>query len=255
MSCEAVQTTIGGGKIDHTAAEKMYKPQAWNLRRGYLSAVPTSDPKLKKLLLQHRQPWTWKSYSTGQLCLYHPPANLIKMPPLIRLWQKWEHAETVPRARPMNLQQNQGEYLLKPIIWREVGHLSGFSSQRKQHKETLTNRARRLGRLLQQRSPYLNPKQLQQTNINSSVRTLLTEKDSKTQLNRGAAKAEIFESQNAPRSARAVAKGEMAVQESGRRLLVQEIESESEPPGWITGEGPHLISSSQDYLITQTLTL
>ena len=67
------------------------------------------------------------------------------------------------------------------------------------------------------------------TTVKTTERTLLTEKHIKTQLDRGAAKAETLEAQNATRSARAVAKVETAAQESGRRLLLPEPESESEP--------------------------
>lgn len=55
-------------------------------------------------------------------------------------------------------------------------------------------------------------------------------KKTKTQLNRGAAKAKIAETQNATRSEHVVSKGETEVQKSGRKLFLPEPESVSELP-------------------------
>lgn len=98
------------------------------------------------------------------------------------------------------------------------------TSQRHSHKETSEAQEANAAEVILSQPEVTAT----QTTVKSTEWTLFTEKNTKTQLNVGAAETHIFEAQNATRSVTAVAKGEMPVQDSGRRLLL--LESEPELP-------------------------
>ncbi|XP_047450676.1 uromodulin-like 1 [Mugil cephalus] len=68
------------------------------------------------------------------------------------------------------------------------------------------------------------PEETVLSTVKTTKHTLHTERNTKTQLGRGVGEDEIFEAQNASRSVRAVAKGEMAALESGHSLLLPQPE-------------------------------
>lgn len=236
-SGKTIETTIGAGEIDHTALEKMYKTHAGNMGRERLDAVHTTDAKP-----QNANCSTGCSAS-GKATTQATNLDYAALSPAVSK-SDHDHA-TVDETTAKNAKRVTYEISTKP--WRalvDTDHLEGRGTlEQAQFAEKTTQRHshRESSEAIAAEVTLPEPEATTgQTTVKTTERTLLAEKKTKTQLNRGAAKAEIFEAQNATRSAPGVSKGETALQKSGRRLLLPE--SESELPGLkhMRRTSPHL---------------
>ncbi|KAL7399765.1 hypothetical protein ABVT39_001282 [Epinephelus coioides] len=229
------ETTIGAGEIDHTALEKMYKTKAGNTEGDRFNAAHAPVTKLE-------------NGSCGTDChvpeeatpqaIYHDYAALSPA----TSQSDNDHA-TVDETTPQNAKSMTNETSTRT----EMDHLERHEElEQAQIVEKTTHPHIQTSKAQEAVVTEVTLSEPAPTTVQTTEKTterILAEKHIKTQLNRGAAKAEIFEAQNATRSARAVAKGETAVQESGRRLLLLEPQSESELLKHRRRTSPHLYLS------------
>lgn len=208
-----ITKTIGAGEIDHTIPEKMYKTQAGNTDKEHFNAVHTPETKPENEKCNTDCPVPGKAAPQATTLDYAviSPATIIS---------EHDYATVETTTRRVLL----GTGHLESVGALEQGQLLEKTTQRQSHREASETREAVEGEVILSEPEATTV----QTTVKTTERTLFTAEKTKTQLNGGAAKAEIFETQNATRSEHAVSKGETAVQETGRRLLLPEPESESD---------------------------
>lgn len=221
--------TIGTGEMDHTAAEKMYKKQAGNTGRDYFKAMHTPNTKPENGNCSSDCPVPGKATPQAANLIYavfspttstsdHGHATVDE---LMTKNAKSMTDETSTKMQKAHVETDD----LETRGARGQAHTVEETTQRHSRKETSeTQEANATEVILSQ------PEAMGLTTIKDTEGTMLTEKNTKTPLNVGAAETKILVAQNATRSVNVVAKGEMAVQESGRRLLLLEPESEPKLP-------------------------
>lgn len=210
-----ITKTTGAGEIDHTIPEKMYKTQVGNRDKEHFNAVHTPETKPENEKCNTDCPVPGKAAPQATTLDYAviSPATIIS---------ERDHATVETTTRRELL----GTDHLESVGALEQGQLLEKTTQRQSHREASETREAVEGEVTLSEPEATTV----QTTVKTTERTLFTAEKTKTQLNGGPAKAEIFETQNATRSEHAVSKGETAVQETGRRLLLPEPESESELP-------------------------
>ncbi|XP_044209062.1 uncharacterized protein LOC122983408 [Thunnus albacares] len=219
------KTTIGAGEIDHTTRERMYKTKA-DSGGDHFNAVQTPDTKPE-------------NGNCGTDCPVpgntSPQATNLDSTALSPVTTKSDHVTVDETMTKKAKSMTNGPSTKTQRLRVETDHLARRGTpeqaqfvekktQRNSHRET-SDTQEAIATEVTLSEPEATTVQ---TTEKTTEHTLFTEKNTKTQLNRGTAKAEIFEAQNANRSARNMVKGEMAVQESGHRLLLLEQKSESE---------------------------
>lgn len=222
---DTTTTTIGRREIDHTAAEKLYKMQAGDIRGDNFNAPRSPATKTDNDKCSTGCPLPGEAA---------PQATNLDYVVLSATASKSDHDhaptdETVRKhAKSMTDEtstKTQGALVESGYVER------GRTSEQARFAEKTTQSDKETSEVQEATATKVTFSERTADTTKAVAKaeteqTLLTGKKLKTQLNSGAAKPETFEAQNATRSARAVAKGESAVQESGRRLL--ELESESE---------------------------
>lgn len=218
------ETTIGASEIDHTAPEKMDKTQAENTAKDHFNAAHTPDTKPENGNCSTGCPGPGKASPQATNLAYsllspatsksdHDPANVDGTATKSANSMTYETSTKTLRALvETNHLERRGTL--------EQGQFAEKTAQKQSHRESSkAHEAIAAGVTLSEPEATTA-----QTTVESAERTLLAENNTKTQLKR--AKAEIFEAQNATRSTRAVSEEGASIQESVRRLLLPEPESE-----------------------------
>ncbi|XP_051254267.1 uncharacterized protein LOC127362525 [Dicentrarchus labrax] len=223
-SGETTETTIEAGEIDHTASEKMYKTQAGNMGKELFNTALTAGTKPENGNCSTDCPLPGKATPQATNLDY-----AVLSLPISKSYHDYATVDETPTTNAKSM-----TYETSTKTWRvlvETDHLERRGTlEQDQFVEKTTHSLRETYEAQEAIAAEVTFSEPEATTAQTPERTLLTEKNKKTQLNREAAKAEIFEVQNATRSTHAMSKGETAVQESGRRLLLPEPESESELP-------------------------
>ncbi|KAM8768157.1 uncharacterized protein AB9X84_020347 [Acanthopagrus schlegelii] len=218
------ETTIGASEIDHTAPEKMDKTQAGNTGKDHFNAAHTPNTKPENRNCSTGCPGPGKASPQATNLAYsllspatsksdHDPANVDGTATKSASRMTYETSTKTLRALVETDHLERRGTL-------EQGQLAEKTAQKQSHRESSkAHEAIAAGVTLSEPEATTA-----QTAVESAERTLLAENNTKTQLKR--AKAEIFEAQNATRSTRAVSEEGASIQESGRRLLLPESESE-----------------------------
>ena len=218
------ETTIGASEIDHTAPEKMAKTQAGNTGKDHFNAAHTPNTKPENGNCSTGCPGPGKASPQATNLAYsllspatsksdHDPANVDGTATKSASRMTYEPSTKTLRALVETDHLERRGTL-------EQGQLAEKTAQKQSHRESSkAHEAIAAGVTLSEPEATTA-----QTAVESAEQTLLAENNTKTQLKR--AKAEIFEAQNATRSTRAVSEEGASIQESGRRLLLPESESE-----------------------------
>lgn len=214
-SGESTKTTIGADEMDHTAAEIiMYKPQARNT--GDHLNGPTLDTKVENSNCSTNCPVTGNAPSQAANLHYAVLSPAVSVADTGR----------APAEEPITKNAKSVTDEISTKTWREHVEMD--------HQNRGTRGQARVAEKPTQRHFHIETYEAQKANETEilvsepkapAARPPLPEED---QLNMGVAETEIFEEQNATRSVRAAAGGETSVQESGRRLLLLEPQSDSE---------------------------
>ncbi|XP_069546522.1 mucin-3B [Brachyistius frenatus] len=207
-SGETTKTTVAASEIDHN--RKMYKTQSGN--KGREKQTLDKKPENGNCSSDSRVP--------GKAA---PQATFIDYASLSPITSKSYQDHTSVDSTSIKAKNIKDKTVHMRHWTPEQAQILEKTTQRRFHRETSeTQEATATGVTLSEPEATAT--------IQITERTLLTEKNKITQLNQGGGKAEIFEAQNATRSVRAVAKEEVAAPESGHRMLLPELQPESELP-------------------------
>ncbi|XP_027135883.1 uncharacterized protein LOC109138110 [Larimichthys crocea] len=233
-SAETSETTIGALEMDHIAPEEMYETKAGNTRKEYFNGAHDTKQEDGNCSTNCPAPGKATPQVTNLDYTVLPPDT-----------SKSDHRHATANETAMK-NTTSVTYESSTKTWRvlvESDHLEGRETKSQFVEKTTQRHFYREASEAQEAiaaevTLYEPEATTVQTIVKTSERTLLTGKKTKTQLNRGAAKAEIFEAQNATRSTRVVSKVE-----SGRRLLLLESESELPRLNHSRRTSPHLYLS------------
>lgn len=208
---KTTKTTTGAGEMDHTSAEKMFKKQAGNTGRRHFKEVHS---------LSNTKPENGNS-STD----YPVPGKAVFSPTT----STSDHDHEFMTKNAESMTDEASRKMQKALVETDDLETRGARGQAQTVEETTQRHSRRETSETQEATAteviLYQPEAMGMATIKDTEGTVFTEINTKTPLNVGAAESrKISVAQNATMSVTVEVKGEMAVQESGRRLLLLEPE-------------------------------